>query len=154
MFGQAEEGGSFAVADAPVDGAGVFGCFGGVLGDVGGHSLLGDLGAVSECLDRPYVELSAPAQLPAVEVSSVRGGRDGHGDVRVCGSGLDRVGEQFSACPRWRRGVGPVGSVDADHSVEVDCTALLELRDLAVGEAGGFLECLLGDADSGGEFAA
>ena len=44
-------------ADTAVKRAGVLGGFGGVLGDVGGDGLFGDVGAVTEGLDRADVEL-------------------------------------------------------------------------------------------------
>ena len=49
-------------ADAAVQGASVLGGLGGVLGDVGGDGLFGDVGAVAEGFDRAYVELGAPAE--------------------------------------------------------------------------------------------
>ena len=49
-------------ADAAVEGAGVLGGLGGVLGDVGGDGLFGDVGAVAEGLDGADVELGAPAE--------------------------------------------------------------------------------------------
>ena len=48
-------------ADAAVEGAGGLGCFGGVLGDVGGDGLFGDVVAVAEGRDGLDVELRAPA---------------------------------------------------------------------------------------------
>lgn len=93
-------------ADAAVEGAGVLGGLGGVLGDVGGDSLFGDVGAVTEGLDRADVELGAPPEGPG---GLVVGG--GHGDrgVGVRGGGLDRVGEQAGGGP-GRGGVsGPSG---------------------------------------------
>jgi hypothetical protein len=68
--------------DAAVKGAGVLGCLGGVLGDVGGNSLFGDVGAVTEGFDRADVQLSAPSERPGWLAVS---GRNRDGRVRVRG---------------------------------------------------------------------
>lgn len=51
-------------------------------------------------------------------------------------------------------GVGSVGAIEADHGVEVDGSALLELGDLAVRQPGDLFERFLCDADLGGDLAA
>jgi hypothetical protein len=78
--------------DAAVEGARVLGGLGGVLGDVGGDGLFRDVGAVPEGLDRPDIELSAPAEGPGRLVGD---GRDGDRGVGVRGSGPDRVREEI-----------------------------------------------------------
>ena len=111
----------------------VLGGFGGVLGDVGGDGLFGDVGAVAEGLDGPDVELGAPAEGAG---GLVLGGRDGDRRVGVRGGGADGIGEEVDGGPGRRRGVGSVGAVEADHGVEVQGAALLELGDLAERDAG------------------
>ncbi len=94
------------LADSAIQGAGVLSRFGRVLGDVGGDSLLGDVGTVPERLHGPDVELRAPAEGPG---RLVLGGRDGDRGVGVCRSCTDRVGEQVDGRP-GRGGVsGPSG---------------------------------------------
>lgn len=62
MVGYVEEDQGLAVADAAVDGAGRLGGLGGVLGDVGGDGLFGDVGPGVEGADGPDVELGAPSE--------------------------------------------------------------------------------------------
>src|SRR5690606_24304741 len=120
VLGDVEQDEGFLVADAAVHGAGGLGCFGGVLGDVGGDRLLGDVLAVAEGADRAYVELGAPSQGPGRLVP----GR-GYVDFHTGGSGPDRIGEEVKGGPRRGRVVGAGRAVEADHGMEVHRPALL-----------------------------
>jgi hypothetical protein len=87
--------------DAAVEGAGAFGGFGRVLGDVGGDLAVGQLSGGG---DRAGVEFTSPGQRPGREA---RGGRD----IQVDGAGglVDGGGEQYKGRPSGRAVVGPVG---------------------------------------------
>src|SRR5262249_4940421 len=114
--------------------AGDLGGFGGILGQVGGHHVVGDV-AVGGHVDDAHLELLAPADRPAVRGSRVRlgGERDGAGGV------LDRVDQVADTdAGRGRQDrvlVGRVGTVQADDRVEVHHGASLHLGGLAVAPA-------------------
>jgi hypothetical protein len=87
--------------DAAVEGAGAFGGFGGVLGDVGGDLAVGQFPGGG---DGAGVEFTSPRQRPGREA---RGGWD----IQVDGAGglVDGGGEQDNGRPGGRAVVGPVG---------------------------------------------
>src|SRR5262245_32072372 len=80
--------------DSAIEGAGAFGGFGCVLGDVGGDSAVGQFPRGG---DRAGVEFTSPCQRPGREA---RGGRD----IQVDGAGdlVDCVGEQDKGRPGGR----------------------------------------------------
>src|ERR1700730_16949065 len=81
--GRVGDAGAFArpAAQRGVDGAGALGAFGGVLGDVAGHRLIGQLLVAAECVDGTDVQLLAPADLTDAAGSlTVRAGGDGPSD--------------------------------------------------------------------------
>lgn len=86
VVGHVQEHECFPVADAAVEGACVLRGLGRVLGDVRGDGLFGDVGAVSEGRDGPYVELRAPAEGTGGLVGS---GRNRDRGVRVGDGGPD-----------------------------------------------------------------
>lgn len=107
----------------------VFGRFGGVLRDVGGHSAVGQCTVKTLAThDRPHVELLAPGE------------RASHGivrkwscsDARLPHSGLDRGHQMIGRHCGRRRGEGEfrMDTVEPDDGVEVDDSPTLELGDL------------------------
>ncbi len=113
-------------ADSLVEGAGAFGRFGGVLGDVAGDGLVGQLTGEG---DRTGIDLGAPAQHPGQFP-----GQLGDGDRHRLGGALDSTGEHVAGGP-GRRGSGGAGwSVEADDGVEMHNAAPLELADLGEGD--------------------
>jgi hypothetical protein len=91
--------------DAAVEGAGAFGGFGGVLGDVGGDLAIGQFPGGG---DRAGVEFTSPGQRPGREA---RGGRD----IQVDGAGglVDGGGEQGNGRPGGRGRRRPGGGHQA-----------------------------------------
>jgi len=110
--------------DAAAEGAGAFGGFGRVLGDVGGDSAVGQFPGSG---DRAGVEFTSPGQRPG---RKARGGRD----IQVDGAGglVDGGGEQGKGRPRGRGHRRPGGAIEPDDGVEVDDAAPLIFGDLGV----------------------
>ena len=112
--------------DAAVEGAGAFGGFGGVLGDVGGDLAVGQFSGGG---DRARVEFTSPGQRPGREA---RGGRDIQVDSAGCL--VDGGGEQGEGRPGGRGRGRPGEAVEPDDGVEVDDATPLVFGDLGVGD--------------------
>ena len=112
--------GAFAVptADRVVHGAGGFGPFGGVLGDIAGYLSVVQGGVAAGAIgDGPQVELLAPAHRDQVAEGVGVGNLDGRPLGRSTNGGI----EQLDGGPGRRRAIG-FGSVEPEDGVEMDHT--------------------------------
>ena len=132
--------------DAAVEGAGAFGGFGGVLGDVGGDLGVGQFPAGG---DGARVVFAAPGQGPGGDSAERRGL-----DVDGAGGLGDGFGEEVEGGPGGRGGSRSGGAVEADDGVEVDDPAALVFGDLGVGEPSLSGERLTGQPGLAGEGSA
>ncbi|GAA5008117.1 hypothetical protein GCM10025734_49890 [Kitasatospora paranensis] len=103
MLGQVMPVQLVAFQDAAVHGVGGFRALGGVLGDVGGHGLFGDLSG-AEGADGPDVDLLAPLEDAAPDVA---GG--GERDAGAAGGGADGGVQERDGGPGGGGESGPVG---------------------------------------------
>lgn len=97
MLGDVEEDQRFLVADAVIHSPGCLGCLCGVLGDVGGHCLLGEVFAVAERTDGLDIELRPPPQHPIAAEAGLL--IRGHDDFDPGGGSANGVVEQVEGGP-------------------------------------------------------
>ena len=114
--------------DAAVEGADAFGGFGGVLGDVAGDGLVGE---VRRSMVIGRTSTWAPQRSVATAVRRPRGWSTVTA-AAACAYGVGRGGRRRPS--RAGASVGPVRAVEADDGVEVDDAAPLVFGDLGEGD--------------------